>query len=115
MKQIPSPDPTERGGKALCVQDIDSPLPDVWNQILSFNSYVGKVPKLKTSEIYEQKEMEGNKKSIKVKMVIGVLPGYKVSEGRGRRDGANDGRLERSDSSILPSTITNPRMSSSVR
>ena len=78
MKQIPSADPNIKGGRALCVQDIESPISDVWSQILSFGSYVGKVPKLKTSEIYEQKELEeGNRKNIKVKMVIGVMPGYK--------------------------------------
>ncbi|GMH47021.1 hypothetical protein TrLO_g4252 [Triparma laevis f. longispina] len=72
MKQIEDPSGLKTG---LCVQDISSPSTDVWSQILSFNSYVGKVSKLKTCETYETKD-EGEFKRIKVKMVIGVLPGY---------------------------------------
>ena len=56
-------------------QDISSPTSSVWSQILDFNSYVGKVPKLKTCNTYAT-ESEEDHKRLKVKMVIGVLPGY---------------------------------------
>lgn len=58
MKQIPNPDPNVQGGSALCVQDISSPSSDVWSQILGFDKYVGKVPKLKECKVYETKDEE---------------------------------------------------------
>lgn len=79
MKQVPSTGADSLGGRALCVQDVTSPISDVWNQILSFNDYVGKVPKLKECKIYEQEELDDNSKKIKVRMVIGVMPGYKYT------------------------------------
>mmetsp|Transcript_5850 Transcript_5850/g.11064 ORF Transcript_5850/g.11064 Transcript_5850/m.11064 type:complete len:239 (-) Transcript_5850:444-1160(-) len=75
MKQIPNPDPNVQGGSALCVQDISSPSSDVWSQILGFDKYVGKVPKLKECKVYETKDEEDGK-TIKVCMKIGILPGY---------------------------------------
>eukprot|EP00591_Stephanopyxis_turris_P002595 CAMPEP_0195518150 /NCGR_PEP_ID=MMETSP0794_2-20130614/12377_1 /TAXON_ID=515487 /ORGANISM="Stephanopyxis turris, Strain CCMP 815" /LENGTH=250 /DNA_ID=CAMNT_0040647069 /DNA_START=102 /DNA_END=854 /DNA_ORIENTATION=+ len=77
MKQIPDESGAGLGGKAICVQDIGAPKSAVWNQILDMNSYVGKVGKLKECRNYFSKKNEDGSSTIKTKMVIGVIPGYK--------------------------------------
>ena len=78
MKQIPAAD-GGAGGRALCIQDITAPTQHIWNQILDFNSYVGKVPKLKECKNYFVGDDNEGAKRIKTKMVVGVLPGYKYT------------------------------------
>mmetsp|Transcript_3791 Transcript_3791/g.5642 ORF Transcript_3791/g.5642 Transcript_3791/m.5642 type:complete len:248 (+) Transcript_3791:148-891(+) len=65
------------GGRAICVQDVNAPKSAVWNQILNFDSYVGKVNKLKECKKYFAQRNKDGSSTIKVKMLIGVLPGYK--------------------------------------
>mmetsp|Transcript_16642 Transcript_16642/g.37405 ORF Transcript_16642/g.37405 Transcript_16642/m.37405 type:complete len:199 (-) Transcript_16642:608-1204(-) len=77
MKQIPNEDDPKGGGRAICVQDIDAPKKAVWSQILDLNSYVGKVNKLKESKNYCVVKNPDKSMTIKTKMIIGVLPGYK--------------------------------------
>lgn len=76
MKSIPS-STGEKGGRAICVQDIEASKDAVWNQILNFNSYVGKVDKLKECKHYFMKRNPDGTTTIKAKFVVGVLPGYK--------------------------------------
>lgn len=78
MKQIPSVTGDPKGGRAICVQDVDAPKDAVWNQILDLNSYVGKVDKLKECKNYFKQKNPDGTTSIKTKFVVGVLPGYKV-------------------------------------
>jgi hypothetical protein len=68
-----------QGGRAIAIQDMCASPESVWSQILDFNSYVGKVPKIKECKNYLD-EVSRDKKSrrIKTKMVVGVLPGYKL-------------------------------------
>jgi len=75
MKQLPAID-GGAGGRAICVQDINAPTTHIWNQILDLNNYVGKVPKLKKCENYEVNDNDDGTKTIKTRMVVGVLPGY---------------------------------------
>jgi len=77
MKQIPNADDPKGGGRAICVQDIDAPKGAVWNQILDTGSYVGKVNKLKECANYFLGRNDDGSTTIKTRMVIGVLPGYK--------------------------------------
>eukprot|EP00593_Proboscia_inermis_P014742 CAMPEP_0171299284 /NCGR_PEP_ID=MMETSP0816-20121228/8096_1 /TAXON_ID=420281 /ORGANISM="Proboscia inermis, Strain CCAP1064/1" /LENGTH=194 /DNA_ID=CAMNT_0011774967 /DNA_START=151 /DNA_END=735 /DNA_ORIENTATION=- len=77
MKQIPDENDPNGGGKAICVQDIGAPKNAVWNQILGLNAYAGKVPKVKECKNYEVTRNADGSSTIKTKMVIGVLPGYK--------------------------------------
>lgn len=76
MKQLPSPTGDAKGGRAICVQDVDAPKGAVWNQILDLNNYVGKVDKLKECKNYFKKMNPDGTTSIKTKFVVGVLPGY---------------------------------------
>jgi len=79
MKQVPYPAEEEKeGGRAICVQDVDAPKPAVWNQILGLDEYVGKVNKLKECKNYFVGSNSDGTVQIKTKMVIGVLPGYKI-------------------------------------
>lgn len=77
MKQLPDESGAGLGGRAICVQDVNAPRKAVWNQILDFNSYVGKVPKLKVCKNYFVKKQGDGSSQIKTKMVVGVIPGYK--------------------------------------
>jgi len=77
MKQIPGDDGGSSGGRAICVQDVKAPKSAVWNQILDLDHYVGKVSKLKECKNYLVRKNEDGSSTIKTKMVIGVLPGYK--------------------------------------
>ena len=79
MKQIRDEGKEGMGGRAICVQDVDAPRSAVWNQILDFDSYVGKVNKLKECKNYVVVRHKDGSSTIKTKMVIGVIPGYKVS------------------------------------
>lgn len=76
MKQIPAAG-GEKGGRAICVQDVTAPKDAVWNQILDLNSYVGKVDKLKECKNYFKQRNPDGTTTIKTKFVVGVLPGYK--------------------------------------
>jgi len=71
MKQID----VDGTGKATCVQDIDAPPSQIWNQILDLDHYVGKVPKLKECKNYHCKEEtvegEANGEKIKVRVCCG--------------------------------------------
>lgn len=79
MKQIPNPS-GDKGGRAICVQDVEAPKNAVWNQILDLNSYVGKVDKLKECKNYFKKRNPDGTTTIKTKFIVGVLPGYKVCQ-----------------------------------
>ena len=89
MKQIPNPDPAVQGGSALCVQDIKSPRSDVWGQILDFDSYVGKVPKLKECKVYKRSEDDDGNKSIDVTMKVRASSPHRLNwtGQRGERGG----------------------------
>lgn len=76
MKQLPSDDGDELGGKAICIQDVAAPKSAVWNQILDLDSYKEKVNKLKECKNYFVKANSDGTVQIKTKMVIGVMPGY---------------------------------------
>jgi len=66
------------GGSVICVQDVNAPKTAVWKQILDLDNYVGKVPKLKHCKNYLVKNLEDGTMQIKTKMIVGVMPGYKV-------------------------------------
>lgn len=78
MKQIQD-EGGSTGGRAICIQDVHAPKCAVWNQILNFDSYVGKVNRLKECRKYFSKRNKDGSSTIKVKMLVGVIPGYKVS------------------------------------
>jgi len=75
MKQTEGAD----SGGAICVQDVDAPKDAVWAQILSLDSYKGKVPKVNESKNYKVQQNPDGTCTIKTKMVVGVIPGYSVS------------------------------------
>lgn len=75
MKQIPAP-AGEKGGRAICVQDVTAPKHAVWNQILDLNHYVGKVDKLKECRNYFRNKNADGTTTIKTKFIVGVLPGF---------------------------------------
>lgn len=77
MKQTPAKD-GEMAGGAICVQDIRVPKKEVWEQILGLNDYKGKVPKVNECINYCDAINEDGSRTIKTKMVVGVLPGYSV-------------------------------------
>jgi len=84
MKQtMPSKDDPEAGGGAICVQDVEAPVPAVWNQILDLGSYKGKVPKVISSKNYVNKRNPDGTNTIKTRLVIGVMPGYSVRSDTG--------------------------------
>ena len=60
------------------VQDVKAPKSAVWNQILDLQSYVGKVDRVRECENYHVKKNDDGRWNIKTKMVVSVLPGYKV-------------------------------------
>jgi hypothetical protein len=80
MKQT-APKDGELGGGAICVQDINAPKKAVWGQILSLDSYKGKVPKVNEAKNYFVRENPDGTTTVKTKMILGVIPGYAVSEG----------------------------------
>ena len=79
MKQS-MPDPTEENpaGGAICVQDIMAPRDAVWSQILDLDNYKKKVAKVLESKNYKVGKEKDGTFNIKTKMVMGVMPGYKV-------------------------------------
>ena len=88
MKQtMPSKDDPDAGGTAICVQDVAAPREAVWNQVLDLNSYKGKVPKVNECKNYVVHKNKDGTRTIKTKMVLGVLPGYAVSREDDMRDG----------------------------
>lgn len=66
-------------GGAICVQDVKAPVAAVWNQILNFPAYKGKVPKVLHSSNYAVENKGSSKSRIRTKLVLSVLPGYSVS------------------------------------
>jgi hypothetical protein len=76
MKQTQGED---LGGGAICVQDVNAPKDAVWSQILSLDSYKGKVPKVNEANNYKVQQNPDGTCTIKTKMVVGVIPGYSVS------------------------------------
>jgi hypothetical protein len=77
MKQtMPSKD--DVSGSAICIQDVMAPKECVWKQILDLDSYHGKVPKLNVAKNYFVGNNRDGTRTIKTKMVIGVMPGYAV-------------------------------------
>jgi hypothetical protein len=78
MKQVQD-EGGSTGGRAICIQDVHAPKCAVWNQILNFDSYVGKVNRLKECKKYFSQKNKDGSTTIKVKMLVGVIPGYKVS------------------------------------
>lgn len=79
MKQTIPADGNGSGGAAICVQDVQAPLPAVWHQILEMDQYPKKVNKVLQCQNYVvQTQPDGNIR-IKTKQVLGVLPGYSVS------------------------------------
>ncbi len=78
MKVLADEDEPSGGGKSICVQDVEAPKEAVWNQILDLDHYVGKVSKLKECSNYLVKTRPDGTFQVKTKMVVGVMPGYKV-------------------------------------
>lgn len=77
MKQIPDESgDSKQGGRAICVQDVEAPKSAVWNQILDFDHYFGKVSKLKECKNYLVKRNPDGTFQIKTKMIVSALPGY---------------------------------------
>lgn len=96
MKQtVADPKNPAAGGGAICIQDIDAPKAAVWNQILDFDSYTKKVSKVVQSKNYHISSKKHQQHSIKTKMVLGVLPGYSVS---------NPEKMTTCDQSFSPSS-----------
>jgi len=80
MKQsMPDPNAENPAGGAICVQDIEAPRDAVWSQILDLDKYTKKVSKVQESKNYFVQQMKDGCYNIKTKMVMGVMPGYKVS------------------------------------
>lgn len=79
MIQTENDDP-KAGGGAICVQDVEAPKEAVWSQILNFDKYKGKVPKVLESQNYKVQQNKDGSCTIKTKMKLGVLPGYSVSQ-----------------------------------
>jgi hypothetical protein len=80
MKQTIPADGGGSGGAAICVQDVQAPLPAVWHQILEMDQYPKKVNKVLHCQNYVvQAQPDGNIR-IKTKQVLGVLPGYSVRD-----------------------------------
>eukprot|EP00980_Cylindrotheca_fusiformis_P004682 scaffold992_cov116-Cylindrotheca_fusiformis.AAC.17 len=75
MKQTQAKD-GEMAGGAICVQDIQAPMDQVWDQILNLNDYKGKVPKVNECVNYCDRVNKDGTRTIKTKMVVGVIPGY---------------------------------------
>jgi len=63
-------------GTGKAVVDVEAPTEVVWKQLLDFNSYPDKVPKVSTCKIYKRQK-EGRKEHIFVHFVSPVLPGYR--------------------------------------
>lgn len=79
MKQsMPDPNSDDPAGGAICVQDIQAPREAVWSQILDLDNYTKKVPKLSESKNYKVESKKDGCFQIKTKMVMNVMPGYKV-------------------------------------
>jgi hypothetical protein len=79
MKQsMPDPNDPNPAGGAICVQDIKAPLDAVWSQILDLDNYKKKVSKVLESKNYKVLEQPDGTFQVKTKMVMGVMPGYKV-------------------------------------
>ena len=79
MKQsMPDADADDPAGGAICVQDIHAPKEAVWSQILDLDNYTKKVAKLAESKNYKVEKNRDGTWTIKTKMIMSVLPGYKV-------------------------------------
>jgi len=79
MKQsMPDANDENPAGGAICVQDINAPRDAVWSQILDLDNYKKKVSKVLESKNYRVQQERDGTYNIKTKMVMGVMPGYKV-------------------------------------
>lgn len=79
MKQsMPDPNDPNPAGGAICVQDIEAPCDAVWGQILDLDNYKKKVSKVLESKNYKLNPNKDGTYNVKTKMVMGVMPGYKV-------------------------------------
>lgn len=78
MKQTIPADGDGSGGAAICVQDVEAPLPAVWHQILEMDQYPKKVNKVLQCQNYVVQTLPDGNVRIKTKQVLGVLPGYSV-------------------------------------
>jgi len=63
-------------GSGRAVVDVAAPTDVIWGQLLDFNAYAGKVPKVSKCEIYERRK-EGRTERIYAHFVSPLLPGYK--------------------------------------
>lgn len=59
------------GGVGVAIEDVAAPPKVVWDQLLSFETYPSKVPRVKICENYEVKNHE-----LKTRFVVKVCPGY---------------------------------------
>lgn len=59
------------GGVGVAIEDVAAPPKVVWDQLLSFETYPSKVPRVKVCENYEVKTNE-----LKTRFVVKVCPGY---------------------------------------
>jgi len=62
------------GGVGVAVEDVEAPPSVVWSQLLSFETYPTKVPRVKVCENYEVNE----NRELKTRFVVHVCPGYNV-------------------------------------
>jgi len=76
MKQS-LPKPGEVAGGAVCVQDVMAPKDAVWHQILDLDSYPSKVGKVSVSKNYCTNKNDDGTHTVKTRMVMNVMPGYK--------------------------------------
>jgi hypothetical protein len=79
LVQIPGATPNE-AAKCMCIQDVLCDAGNVWSSVTNFGKYVGKVPKVKECSVYCTEDKKAGKlktRTAKVKMVVGVVPGYK--------------------------------------
>lgn len=66
----------ELGGSSICVQDVAAPKEAVWSQILDFDAYKGKVPKVGECKNYVAKLNDDGTSTMKTQMSVKVIPGY---------------------------------------
>lgn len=63
----------KNSGVGAAVEDVDAPPSVVWSQLLSFDTYPSKVPRVKVCENYHV-----SKRELKTRFVVRVCPGYNV-------------------------------------
>ena len=70
---------TNTGGQGLgcAVEDIAAPPEVVWSQLLTFETYPDKVPKVRTCTNYEVSKTSAQE-LMKTKYVVGIVPGMSM-------------------------------------